>query len=340
MSTSWAESKRAQLALSLVSSLQQHFGDGFRGLSPDSEFKTVEWQRARGEFGGGSRLTVASSSYFNRASINVSQVHYDSDPNKSLSSATALSTIIHPNNPLAPSVHLHTSWTEMRNGHAYWRIMADLNPALAIEDDKQQFLSKTQTLCDENTYNTALAQGDHYFFIPALKRHRGVIHFYLENYHTEDENSDREFAGNFIRQVMDNYLEILANHRADLPSDEDCKRQLDYHTLYFFQVLTLDRGTTSGLLIHSENDLGIMGSLPAFVDRKLLISWLDQVPAPQDALLQDLIDCLPDEVPATVNDEVKLKLAQAVRQHYQQYPESLNLQANAFSETTTVTNHR
>ena len=49
--------------------------------------------------------------------------------------------------------------------------------------------------------------------------------------------------------------------------DEATAQQLAYHTLYFFQVLTLDRGTTSGLLVHDQNDLGIMGSLPAWVDR-------------------------------------------------------------------------
>lgn len=340
MPITWASSKQAQRALSLVSSLQQHFYDGFVNLSPDSSWETVDWQRHGGLFGGGSRLAVANSSYFNRASINVSQVHYENEPEKTLSSATALSTIIHPNNPLAPSVHLHTSWTEMRDGHAYWRIMADLNPSTPIEADKLQFLANTQQLCHEETYATALAQGDHYFFIPALNRHRGVVHFYLENYQTQDANADRELADNLIRQVMNNYHAILAKHKADLPEDRDFKRQLDYHTLYFFQVLTLDRGTTSGLLIHNENDLGIMGSLPAFVDRKLLLSWLDNVEKPQRTLLKDLIDCLPDQAPSVVDDKVKLKLAEAVRNHYQNHPESLALQAKAFSETTTVDNHK
>jgi len=35
---------------------------------------------------------------------------------------------------------------------------------------------------------------------------------------------------------------------------------------------TADRGTTSGLLVHDENDVGILGSLPSHVDKKLLES--------------------------------------------------------------------
>ena len=50
---------------------------------------------------------------------------------------------------------------------------------------------------------------------------------------------------------------------------------------YLFQVLTLDRGTTHGLLAHSENDVGTLGSLPTVVDRQLLQSWMEKVSPPQ-----------------------------------------------------------
>ena len=39
------------------------------------------------------------------------------------------------------------------------------------------------------------------------------------------------------------------------------------HSL-FFQVLTLDRGTTHGLLAHGDNDVGTLGSLPNFVSKR------------------------------------------------------------------------
>ena len=43
------------------------------------------------------------------------------------------------------------------------------------------------------------------------------------------------------------------------------KKQLAYHTRYFYQVLLLDRGTTAGLLVHDDNDVGTLGSLPGQV---------------------------------------------------------------------------
>ena len=61
MPTTWASSERAQQALSLVSSLQHHFRDGFQTLAPESTWESVEWQRHRGTFGGGTRLAVTSS---------------------------------------------------------------------------------------------------------------------------------------------------------------------------------------------------------------------------------------------------------------------------------------
>ena len=37
-----------------------------------------------------------------------------------------------------------------------------------------------------------------------------------------------------------------------------------------FGVLILNRCTTSGLLVHDQNDVGIIGSLPSHVNRLLL----------------------------------------------------------------------
>ena len=104
-------------------------------------------------------------------------------------------------------------------------------------------------------------------------------------------------------------------------------------------MLTLDRGTTSGLLVHDQNDLGIMGSLPARVDRDLLASWQAKLMAPQDELVRKLVDVLPDTSPSPVGEEVKLDLAQTVREHYRKHPEALALQASGNVIAPTVDNH-
>ncbi|MDZ7818276.1 MAG: hypothetical protein U5K55_06530 [Aliarcobacter sp.] len=107
--------------------------------------------------------------------------------------------------------------------------------------------------------------------------------------------------------------------------------------MYLFQVLTLDRGTTSGLLIHNQNDIGIMGSLPKFVNKQLLQSWLVNMETTQRELLENIIDCLKDN--GIVDIITKEKLAQVVRNHYKKYPDALKYQASGNTIPSTVNNH-
>ncbi|MDQ3231162.1 MAG: coproporphyrinogen III oxidase, partial [Pseudobdellovibrionaceae bacterium] len=292
-------------------------------------------------FGGGVRFVANDDAVFNRASVNISQVQYEQDPSKKLASASALSTIVHPYHPQAPSMHMHISWTEMKNGQGYWRIMADLNPSLPHEDDIRLFEDALRE-ASGHLFQLGKEQGERYFFIPALGRHRGVSHFYLEEYQSSDREADQKLARNFGRKMIETYAAIVERHlKANAPvTDHDRKEQLHYHSLYFLQVLTLDRGTTSGLLVHDENDAGILGSLPAYVDRKILQSWVPQHPPLQQKLLELLISVLPDKNVSLVDDKVKIRIAQAARDFYQQHPEAQDLLAQGHTVPPTVDNHR
>jgi len=335
------EAKRASL---LVESLQTYFVGKLNDIShdfgKDIKFEAVEWERDEGLHGGGVRYEAKDESVFNRASVNVSQVHYDEDETKKLSSATAISAIIHPANPHAPSMHMHISWTQMRDGVGYWRIMGDLNPSLSNESFQNQFETALQEASKEY-YNEAKAQGDRYFNIPVLGRTRGVSHFYLENFNTGDFEADRLFAEHMGTEIIDAYTCIVtqALNRWDTYTEEEKMTQIDYHTLYLFQVLTLDRGTTSGLLVHDQNDIGIMGSIPSHINKPLLYSWLDLMTHPQERLLLRLLDALPEGKVVTVTATVKKRLANAVREHYKEFPQALGMQASGEVVPATVDNH-
>jgi coproporphyrinogen III oxidase len=307
-------------------------------------FECTTWERDGGRHGGGDRWGTGGHAVFNRASVNVSQVHYDDDPGKKLASATALSTIIHPAHPRAPSLHLHISWTEMRDAPSYWRVMADLNPSIEDPAATRAFVARLQAVAPA-VFAEAAAQGDRYFWIPALARHRGVAHFYLENYHTDRLADDAALARTVGETTIDTYAELvrgaLAGHAA--PTADDRARQLAYHTTYLFQVLTLDRGTTSGLLVHDQNDVGILGSLPSHIDRALLASWARRVAPPIDGLVRDLVAAIPvaaDGAPSPVDPVTKQALAGVVRAFYRAHPEALALQAAGNVIPPTVANHR
>jgi coproporphyrinogen III oxidase len=327
----------AQQAYTIVSHLQKYFVQKLNALA-NKDFEPVEWFRDEGKHGGGVRYEARDENLFNRASVNISQVHYDDMPDKALGSASAISTIIHPKNPLAPSMHMHISWTELKNGKGYWRIMADLNPSIIHESDKEVFIKTLKEMAPDHA-KEAIAQGDRYFFIPALDRHRGVAHFYLENFNTDDKKADEALAQSCGERVIESYIDILKKYDNQSPSEADKATQLAYHTLYLFQVLTLDRGTTSGLLVHDQNDVGILGSLPSHVDKALLQSWMEKMPSPQEKLLESIIAHLPEKT-IMIDETIKARLAQVVRRHYQTYPEALNLQASGDSTPPTVENHK
>ena len=337
-----SKSQDAIKAYELVRALQKRFVDKLDDLSSkfgeNKKFEEVQWLRNNGLYGGGNRFEARDEVLFNTASVNVSQVHYDEDLTKSLQSASAISTIIHPKNPNVPSIHIHISLTSFKDGNSYWRIMADLNPSLENMEDKKIFDESLKQISKEN-YEEGTKQGEKYFFIPALNRHRGVSHFYLENYKTEDKQKDFDFALDFGKSVIDTYVDIISNafETRKTFSVQDIKKQLDYHTLYLFQVLTLDRGTTSGLLIHNENDVGIMGSLPKFVNKKLLISWIKNMEEIQKTLLENIINSIDDN--GVINTQTKEKLAQVVRNHYKNNPDALKYQASGTVIPNTVNNH-
>lgn len=340
-----AKSPQAKEAHGLMKGLQAYFVSKLNALALEyGEGKSCEeviWGRDAGVHGGGSRYEARDTVIFNRGSVNVSQVHYD-DETKKLGSATAISTIIHPHNPHAPSMHMHISWTQMRDDEGYWRIMADLNPSIPSESDlDKKIFSATLKEITKSLYEEGATQGDRYFNIPALGRTRGVSHYYLEGYNTGDFQVDKAFAKEVGEAVIDKYIAIVSAKLATYPTftPEHKEEQLAYHTLYLFQVLTLDRGTTSGLLVHDQNDVGIMGSIPSHVNRDILASWQSLMPHPQNELVAELLKALHDENPTPVDEKTKVKLAKTVRKHYKKYPEALSMQASGEIIPPTVDNH-
>lgn len=337
----------ARRALELVEDLQRRYVDRLQAVSRavgrESRFAPVEWLRDDGRHGGGVRWGTGGDGVYDQASINVSCVHYDDEPGRKLASATALSAIVHPAHPRAPSAHLHVSWTAQRDPdgeRGYWRVMADLNPSIPDDADRDAFSDALRAAAPA-LYDEGAAQGDRYFFIPALGRHRGVSHFYLEGVDSGDWEADRDLARRIEEATIDTYTALVrrALLAAGPPTDAERAAQLAYHTAYLFQVCTLDRGTTSGLLIHDQNDEGILGSLPSHVDRALLASWEGRVPAPQDALVRALVAALPERSPAPVDGPVRRALAAVIRAHYRAHPEALELQARGDVVPPTVDNH-
>ena len=59
---------------------------------------------------------------------------------------------------------------------------------------------------------------------------------------------------------------------------------------------------------------------------------------PQDELVKNIVLSIADD--GIIDEDVKIKLAQIVREHYIKHPKALDLQAKGNSIPTTVQNHK
>lgn len=329
-----SESKKAQKAIKLVTLLQSQLVGVLEGLDEQNKgFEPVSWLRDNGTHGGGTRYVSEGNKMYDRASVNISHVQYDDTPDKKLASATAFSAIVHPDNPHCPSAHFHFSWTEMKDGKGYWRMMADLNPSLENNQNKVRFDAELKGISGRH-YDEGKEQGDRYFFIPALNVHRGVSHFYLEGFNRGNFDADYQLAEKIASTMIDTYGSIVSDMKSNFPNYTELEKQtqIDYHTFYVYQVLTLDKGTTAGILVHNQNDLGVFGSLPSTVNAKLFESWIDKTPEPFNDLVRKLSDVIPVSEPSKIEDSEKTKFAQVIREFYSQHPGLIQFKSGPISK--------
>jgi len=302
--------------VSKLNALALQFGEG-------KSCKSVIWECDKDKHGGGKRYEARDKSLFNQASIHVSELDYEDGKNKTLESASVCSATIHPDNPHVPSLHFSASWEKMKEEKGCWHLIADLNPSILNESTlDQNIFCETLKKATGKLYDDGSVEGDIYFNIPVLRRHRGVSHYNLENYNTGTFEEQKAFILAFYESLIDRYISIFSAKLMLKPTytEEKKEEQLAYHTLYLFQVLTEDRGTRTALLEHDQNDLGVLASLPSYINRNILSLWGEKMTVPQDLLLNQILKILPKSVPTPIDEKCKKLLANTIRKHYKKYP--------------------
>jgi len=80
-----ARAPEAAQAREVVDALQRRMVDAMQALAPgDAPLVATHWLRDGGAHGGGVRWATGDTGMFDRASVNVSQVHYDDLPERKL----------------------------------------------------------------------------------------------------------------------------------------------------------------------------------------------------------------------------------------------------------------
>lgn len=264
------------------------------------EFRSDTWSRPNG--GGGISCVLQDGNVFEKAGVNVSVVYGElprpaiekmradhksfvgADVDSLSFFASGLSLVIHPHNPMAPTVHLNYRYFETSdpkdpvNGDKSWWFGGgtDLTPSYLFPEDVKHFHQTIKDACDRHDatyYPRFKAWCDKYFYIPHRKESRGVggIFFddldtnFLQTSSTSSQNPQEtlfSFVSDCLSSFLPSYIPII-EQRKDMPY---LPAQKEWQQLrrgrYVEFNLVYDRGTSFGLRTPSARIESILMSLP------------------------------------------------------------------------------
>jgi len=229
---------------------------------------------------------------FEKAGVNFSEVHGRFDEafaaklpvgQGSKFFATGVSLVLHPLNPMVPTVHANFRYLE-RGLSGWFGGGTDLTPYYPYTEDAIHFHQTLKDACDKFDpwyYPRFKKWCDEYFFIKHRNEARGVggIFFdYLTGKHADeplgpgDERQDAdpgiesifEFVQGVGRSFLPAYLPIAERRRTEPYSDREREFQLIRRGRYVEFNLIYDRGTHFGLQTGGRSE-SILMSLPPMV---------------------------------------------------------------------------
>jgi len=243
-------------------------------------YREDEWEREEG--GGGRSRVFSDGEVFEKAGVNVSVVHGTLSPEAAEKMggghqlkgrdleffATGISLVLHPKNPMAPTVHANYRYFERGSGEkegSWWfGGGADLTPSYLFENDAVHFHQVHKDACDRHAvanYNKFKQWCDDYFFIKHRGERRGVGGIFFDDVRTDDKQECFEFIKDCGDNFLNAYMPIL-ERRMNLEFTEQNKiwqqirrgRYVEFNLVY-------DRGTKFGLTTNGRIE-SILMSLP------------------------------------------------------------------------------
>ncbi len=189
--------------------------------------------------------------------------------------ASGISLIIHPRNPMAPTVHANFRVIQRGPADAPERIWfgggADLTPYYLQEEDARHFHETWRTVCNAHSkvadYGRMKKACDEYFYLPHRKEARGIGGIFYD--HMEDNPEDvAEFSRAAASSFLDSYLPILRKRMSMEYGPHERDFQLMRRGRYVEFNLIHDRGTQFGLRTGGRTR-SILMSLPPLAGWRL-----------------------------------------------------------------------
>ena len=273
---------------------QDQVSAGIERLDGTAKLREDTWERPGG--GGGRSRILEGGAVLERAGVNFSEVFGElpDEVGKSLPGsgrkfyATGTSIVIHPRNPLAPTVHANYRYFERGEGETFWfGGGADLTPSTLFEEDARHFHATLKGACDlhDPAYFPRFKKWcDEYFFLKHRGEARGVGGIFFDHLQG-DRGALEPFVFSCADAFLPSYVPIVERRR-DLPFTEAQRQfQLYRRGRYVEFNLVWDKGTTFGLKTGGRIE-SILMSMPP------LARWeydFEPLPGSEEAKLFDVL---------------------------------------------------
>lgn len=191
--------------------------------------------------------------------------------------ASGISSVIHPRNPMVPTMHFNYRYFEVTasDGTKTWWYGggADLTPYYLEDTDAVHFHQTLKDNCDlhdKSFYPHMKKTCDDYFMITHRKERRGIGGIFFDDLdatptsklNMKDQNSVFAFVTDMANSVNETYLPMVIA-RKDLPyTEQERDWQLVRRGRYVEFNLVYDRGTKFGLVTPQARIESIFISLP------------------------------------------------------------------------------
>jgi len=248
-------------------------------------FHQDAWTRPGG--GGGISRVLQDGNVWEKAGVNVSVVYGSMPPEAYRAAvgnadamkgkdagrvpffAAGISSVMHPRNPHAPTMHFNYRYfeTEAWNGvPGQWWFGGgtDITPSYVNAADMKHFHGTYKAVCDRHDpayYDRFKKWADDYFMIKHRGETRGLGGIFFDDLNDKDANTIMNFSEEAVNSVVAAYCPLVSAHKDDAFTPEQKEWQQMRRGRYVEFNLVYDRGTTFGLKTGGRIE-SILMSLP------------------------------------------------------------------------------
>lgn len=178
--------------------------------------------------------------------------------------ACGISSVMHPRNPFAPTMHFNYRYFETDSGVWWFGGGQDITPSYLDEDDMKHFhgtLKRTLDRHDPTLYKKFKKWADEYYLIKHRGETRGLGGIFYDDLNDRDPEQLIAIAKDCLDNVSPAYVPIVAKHKDDKFTAEQKRWQQLRRGRYVEFNLVYDRGTVFGLKTGGRTE-SIMMTLP------------------------------------------------------------------------------